>query len=341
MSQRQILVFRLLLLVFLSLVGLLLPHRSLFPAIPINQLLSINNSRPHIQSVFIQPEDKNTFLIEKIQNAQESIYLSIYILTDPEIINALIQAHQKGIIVKIILEDSPFGRANLNESVREKLINAGISVVTPPKRFSLLHQKTFIIDEKEIVHLTFNLTKTAFSKNRGFAVIDTSLEGVSEVVNLFNADWKGILYTPKIPYLVVSPDNSRDKIESLIASTQNQLLIACEVMQDTEIIKHLKQISQKTNVLILLADPDKVSVNRQTAEKLKMPNIQVRFMINPFLHAKYIVADNQYAYLGSVNLTAPSLDQNRELGILTDDKQLIQTLETTFKNDWENSIEFK
>ncbi len=55
-----------------------------------------------------------------------------------------------------------------------------------------------------------------------------------------------------------------------------------------------------------------------------------------YIHAKVMLVDHQRAVLGSINLTAPSLDDNRELSVLTTDQNIITHLENTFDHDWDN-----
>ena len=52
------------------------------------------------------------------------------------------------------------------------------------------------------------------------------------------------------------------------------------------------------------------------------------------MHAKAIVADGARAFVGSENLTANSLNNNREVGILLDDAILVGKLASTAAQDW-------
>ena len=58
------------------------------------------------------------------------------------------------------------------------------------------------------------------------------------------------------------------------------------------------------------------------------------FLHHPNVHAKTVIADGQRAFVGSQNLTATSLDRNREVGILIDDPAAIQRLQQVFEADW-------
>ena len=53
-----------------------------------------------------------------------------------------------------------------------------------------------------------------------------------------------------------------------------------------------------------------------------------------YVHAKAIVADGQRAFVGSENLSAASLDHNREVGVIVADRRAIATIAATFAADW-------
>jgi len=90
-------------------------------------------------------------------------------------------------------------------------------------------------------------------------------------------------------------------------------------------------------VKILLADIKNSEINREAGQYFQTQNVQVKYLRKPFLHAKLIIVDNEILYLGSINFSSPSLDENRELGILLTSKNLIQQVREVFKMDWENS----
>ena len=60
-------------------------------------------------------------------------------------------------------------------------------------------------------------------------------------------------------------------------------------------------------------------------------------MKKPYLHTKMILIDDEILLLGSMNLSANSLDNNREIWILLNDPDLIWEFKKTFAQDWEKS----
>ena len=53
-----------------------------------------------------------------------------------------------------------------------------------------------------------------------------------------------------------------------------------------------------------------------------------------YVHAKSVVVDSAYAYVGSENFSAVSLGENRELGVLTDAASEVSKVETTTASDF-------
>jgi cardiolipin synthase len=69
-------------------------------------------------------------------------------------------------------------------------------------------------------------------------------------------------------------------------------------------------------------------------EALAAAGVEIRLASSLYIHAKLIVADGERAFIGSQNLSATSLDQNRELGIVVDDQVNLSRLTRTFAIDF-------
>ncbi len=60
-------------------------------------------------------------------------------------------------------------------------------------------------------------------------------------------------------------------------------------------------------------------------------------MTSPYVHAKAFVADGRTVFVGSENISATSLDDNREVGIILSNSSIARRIETTFNADWRNN----
>ena len=87
-------------------------------------------------------------------------------------------------------------------------------------------------------------------------------------------------------------------------------------------------------VRIVLSDDSPTTAQATAVQTLQADGIDVRKLSTPYVHAKSIVADQTLAYIGSENLTATSLDANRELGLLIDAPSEVSKLVTTIGADF-------
>lgn len=282
-------------------------------------------------TLFVEPDDGRQPLLDIINSAHKEILLTVYLLSDPDVELYLAEAKKRGVEVKVLLEEHPFGGAGLNPKAKEVLEKAGAEVRWANPSFTLTHEKTIVVDGRIVCILTMNLSKTAFSKNREYNTCDQNPGEVTEAKMIFEADWERKGYLPGQPNLVVSPENSRGKLTAFIKSATKSLDVEVEVLEDQRIIDLLAQKATEIPVRIILPPVSKVDTNKKALDKLK-----AKILSSPYIHAKLIVVDGERAYLGSVNLSSQSLDQNRELGILIAQSDIMERINQVFNQDWEN-----
>ena len=154
---------------------------------------------------------------------------------------------------------------------------------------------------------------------------------------IFMADWNHTNAQFNDPNLVVSPINSRNDFTTLINSARSTLLIEAEEMNDSDIEQSLANAAQhgvQVEVILPAASATSGDSNSQGIATIKQSGVQVREDPQLYMHAKIIVVDNKVAFVGSENISAQSLDQNRELGIIVSDPSASNRIQTTFQYDW-------
>src|SRR6185369_175156 len=92
-------------------------------------------------------------------------------------------------------------------------------------------------------------------------------------------------------------------------------------------------------VSIVLPGSGRSSATDASARALAAGGASVRLLGAPDVHAKAIVADGARLYVGSINLTAASLDANRELGVVLEDPAAAARVATTIAGDWAHAVE--
>ena len=94
-----------------------------------------------VTGVFIEPGDGRAPLLDEIEAARQSIDLEVYIVTDEIILEALADARRRGVDVRVILEEHPFGGGGGQYAVFERLEEAGIAVRWGNPVFRFTHLK--------------------------------------------------------------------------------------------------------------------------------------------------------------------------------------------------------
>lgn len=118
-------------------------------------------SRPEIFPCFTPPSNCLQPIINVINKATGSIYVQAYGLSHPQIIAALVNARDRGVEVRVLLD-----RSNLTQkySGLNQLKEAGIET-TIDMVPGIAHNKIMIIDHLITVTGSFNFTKSAATRN--------------------------------------------------------------------------------------------------------------------------------------------------------------------------------
>ncbi len=286
--------------------------------------------------MFVEPDDGLDPVLNEFNGAVRSIDLVVYELTERQVLAALESAQRRGVQVRVLLEEHPFGAGNINGSAAARLQQAGVQVRWANPRFSLTHEKAAVIDRREALILTLNLTASAFTRNREYGAIDRDPEDVAEVQALFDADWNRISYSPVRPALVVSPDNARRRFEAIVGQAAGELDVESEEVQDAGIEQALVASAKRGVHVRLVISPAEGGTDSNAAglQRLKAGGVDVRYMRKPYVHAKLFVADGRAAFAGSENISRQSLDGNRELGVFLSEPASLSRLQGTFGQDW-------
>jgi cardiolipin synthase A/B len=292
-------------------------------------------------SVFVEPQAGEGPVLHAIEGAQRSLWVEVYLLTDRNVIYALEDAANRGVDVRVLLEMNPYGVGTTSPlQTLQELQAAGVKAEGGDPAYHYTHEKAIIVDGATVEILTANLTKSglggsSYSENREYGVIDTNAPDVQEAMAIFIADWQRVAPTLTDPNLVVSPVNARARLETFIAGAKTTLSVEDEEMYDSQTEDALAAAAQRgVNVEVVLPQPSGSSGMSADVARLLRGGIHVRYISAVYMHAKLMIADGSRGFVGSENFSANSLDDNRELGLLIADPQVITTLNKTFQQDW-------
>jgi phosphatidylserine/phosphatidylglycerophosphate/cardiolipin synthase-like enzyme len=297
-----------------------------------------------VHTLVVEPDDGKAMVLSTIAGAHENLTLTIYEITDPDIVAALIAAQKRGVAVRVLYNNASFAsmnEANPNAGAVANLSQAGIKTKPASPVFTVTHQKTLTADGTTSFIMTFNLEPGYFATTRDFGIVTTSQTEIREIATVFEADWMYQNVTPAVPSLVWSPVNSREKILGVINRATKTLEVYNEEITDKQSVNALVAAAKRGVVVrVIAADLNSGGRNENAPDlvTLNANGAQAKTITSLYIHAKMVLADygtpDQVAYLGSENLGTVSLDQNRELGILVTEKPILDRLESVFNSDW-------
>ena len=112
--------------------------------------------------VYFSPEGGCTeAVVREIDAAQTSILVQAYSFTSAPIAKALVEAHQRGVHVEVILDRS---QESEKYSSADFVLHAGIPTMIDAKH-AIAHNKVIIIDGGIVITGSFNFTKAAEEHN--------------------------------------------------------------------------------------------------------------------------------------------------------------------------------
>ena len=275
-------------------------------------------------------------IVEKIKNAQSEIYLQVYILTEKRIQEALLLAYKNNISIKVILEKNPYMAANINNKAYNALTKNWIDVVRSNKdHYNYNHAKLILIDD-EIILSTWNFSYSTFTKNRDFFLILRDQEVYQTLKQTFLHDYSWIQKDEYSENIIYSPSSSRKKISTLLSEAKQEIQMYFQYIQDQSFIDQLMALNEKwIEIHIILPENQQ---NENNIQQLIQKWINIKFHQKNKIHSKAILIDKTYLYIWSINCSYNSIEDNREIGILLKNKNIIDDFYEVFIQDIKNSF---
>jgi phosphatidylserine/phosphatidylglycerophosphate/cardiolipin synthase-like enzyme len=277
--------------------------------------------------LIIQPRDGIEPLLNGIRQAQNSIEIIIYRLDRLEIEQALVEAAGRGVSVHALITHT--NREDLKEikKLERRLTERGVSITRTAEDLVRYHSKMMIIDRHTLYLLTFNFTFLDIHHSRSFGVITREPHLVNEAVQLFEADTLRQSDNVDFEHFVISPINARETLADFILGAEKQLLIYDGKLSDAQMAR-LLETQAKAGV--------EIKVIGEMSKRIK--GIGVRKMPLIRLHTQAIIRDGQQVFFGSQSLRKVELDERREVGLITDDAEAVESFFIIFEMDWGDII---
>lgn len=123
-------------------------------------------------------------VINAINSAQSSIHMMAYSFTAPDIMKALANANDRGVNVKIVVDEKG-NRTKSSLAAMNYIVNHGIELRTD-NNFRIQHDKVLIIDRNTVELGSFNYTYSAEKYNSENAMV---IHDDPEIAGIYDKHW--------------------------------------------------------------------------------------------------------------------------------------------------------
>ena len=103
-------------------------------------------------------------VIGLFNEAKKTVQVAIYSLTEPNIVDAMIAAHNRGVTLGVVADATESKNAK-QAAMIQKLVQAGIDVRLAVRQTALMHNKVGIFDGRTVCTGSFNWTTNAEKHN--------------------------------------------------------------------------------------------------------------------------------------------------------------------------------
>lgn len=142
-------------------------------------------AQPSVEVGFSPEGSARQLVLDHIASAQHSIQMLAYAFQAPDIAQALVDAKQRGVDVRIVV-DKQRNRGKASRQAMDFVTSQGVQLRTND-RFHLHHDKLVIVDGHTVQTGSFNYAPSAETLNSENVVV---IRGMPEVARRYGEHWE-------------------------------------------------------------------------------------------------------------------------------------------------------
>ena len=299
---------------------------------------------PASRYLIVLPDDTAKPILNAIHSAQKSIWVKMFVFSDPALLQAVAAAKKRGVDVRIMLNPSRRSGKAENQQSRKFLKSHHVEVIDSNPCFGLTHEKSMVVDAKTAFVKSLNWETKNLTETRDYAIVTTHKHEVREIMECFEADWKRKKFeSGEDAHLIWCTGNGRDRIAEFIDDARHSIFLQNERYQDAVIIERLVRAKERGVKIHVMARPphkldkDKLTEGVGGLRIMDDVGIKVHKLKHLKLHAKMLLLDESRVIVGSINLAPGSFDSRRELAIDVHDPEVVKRMTKIVHHDWKHS----
>jgi cardiolipin synthase A/B len=260
-------------------------------------------SSPPTDRLVVAVDARRQTVVEVIRGARREITLSLFRCNDEQIFDELAAATARGVAVDVLVTSRSKGGARRRQKLWESLERTGATLHPYNDPVVKYHAKYLVADDGPAIVASLNLTRKCFGRTCDAMVVTSDPGVVTGLRRLMAADRdRQPIPEDLSPRLIVGPERARSQFTSVIEQARNSIRL----------------IDAK------ISDPDLVALLR--AKRTAGVNVEIvstKRVLGLKSHGKLLLADDRLLVVGSIALSAMSLDFRREISLVVEEPSAV------------------
>jgi phosphatidylserine/phosphatidylglycerophosphate/cardiolipin synthase-like enzyme len=256
-----------------------------------------------LDRLYVAMEDRRPALVDAIRRARREITLSLFRCNDEAIVDELAAATARGVAVDVLVTSRSKGGHRRRQKLWDALGRTGATLHAYSDPVVKYHAKYLVVDDGPAVVASLNFTRKCFRRTLDALVVTHDPEVVSGLRRLMAADRdRRQIPADLSPRLIVGPERARRQLTGLIEQARSSIRLIDAKLSDPELISLLR-------------------AKRSAGVAVEI--FSAKQMAGLKSHGKIMVLDDRLLVVGSIALSALSLDFRREVSIVVEEPSAV------------------
>jgi phosphatidylserine/phosphatidylglycerophosphate/cardiolipin synthase-like enzyme len=252
-------------------------------------------------------------VLRVIGGARQRLVLSLFRCDDFRILDAIGAALKRGVEVAVLVTPRAKGGTRRLDELWGVLENMGAALYRYADPVVKYHAKFLVADDGPALVASLNFTRRCFTSTCDFLLTTDDPEVVGGLRRLFAADSRGPESAPPSRLgsrLIVGPEHARRVLTGMLDQARRSIRIVDPKVTDSAILDLL---------------------NTKRAEGMEVTVLGREGLGQYVPHGKMLLVDEAVGVLGSLSLSALSLDFRREVAVVVRDPHCLDQMNRVFR----------
>jgi phosphatidylserine/phosphatidylglycerophosphate/cardiolipin synthase-like enzyme len=262
--------------------------------------------------IVVAPAARREVVLDTILRAQSRITLSLFRCTDKALFGELAAAVERGVDVQVLVTSRAKGGKKKLKKLWKRLEETRASIVPYTDPVVKYHAKYLVVDDGPALITSMNFTRKCFDDTCDAVAVTYDPAIVEGLRQLMATDREcGAAPSTVSERLIIGPERARRQFTALLQQARKSIQIIDAKMSDPGLIDLL---------------------NQRRSQGIAVEIFGQKRVGNLISHGKMMLVDGARAVVGSLALTALSLDFRREVALVVDEPAAVAELDQLFRS---------